>query len=113
MDSLFAFFFSSFSPLLLTNITRTFLEMDTVAIQTAVLTTRVLPSPLPPPFFEKNNTITYTTLYYFSQANTRMIQIQYELTRRCIELLNLPEDIGMAHLLDIGCGSGEYLVSRS
>lgn len=39
-------------------------------------------------------------------ANTRMIQIQYELTRRCIELLNLPEDIGMAHLLDIGCGSG-------
>lgn len=34
-----------------------------------------------------------------------MIQIQYELTRRCIELLNLPEGCP-AHLLDIGCGSG-------
>lgn len=37
--------------------------------------------------------------------NTRMIQIQYELTRRCIELIQLPED-KTCLLLDIGCGSG-------
>jgi len=36
--------------------------------------------------------------------NTRMIQIQYELTRRCIELIALPTD-RQSFLLDIGCGS--------
>eukprot|EP00041_Stephanoeca_diplocostata_P010215 m.162528 g.162528 ORF g.162528 m.162528 type:complete len:284 (+) comp18072_c0_seq5:178-1029(+) len=37
--------------------------------------------------------------------NTRMIQIQSELTKRCIELLCLPPDTP-CHLLDVGCGSG-------
>eukprot|EP00040_Diaphanoeca_grandis_P010717 m.54917 g.54917 ORF g.54917 m.54917 type:complete len:309 (-) comp21991_c0_seq1:145-1071(-) len=37
--------------------------------------------------------------------NTRMIQIQYELTRRCMELINLPKD-QPCYVLDIGCGSG-------
>eukprot|EP00039_Didymoeca_costata_P006689 m.92454 g.92454 ORF g.92454 m.92454 type:complete len:282 (-) comp13351_c0_seq1:82-927(-) len=36
--------------------------------------------------------------------NTRMMQIQSELTQRCLELLNLPQQ--PAYLLDIGCGSG-------
>lgn len=38
-------------------------------------------------------------------ANSRMIQIQYELTRRCLELLKLPPEKS-CYLLDIGCGSG-------
>ncbi|EGD83075.1 methyltransferase WBSCR22 [Salpingoeca rosetta] len=38
-------------------------------------------------------------------SNTRMIQIQRELTERCLELLALPEDTP-GFLLDIGCGSG-------
>lgn len=37
--------------------------------------------------------------------STRMIQIQSELTKRCIELLCLPPDTP-CHLLDVGCGSG-------
>eukprot|EP00043_Microstomoeca_roanoka_P006955 m.67425 g.67425 ORF g.67425 m.67425 type:complete len:281 (-) comp13632_c0_seq2:63-905(-) len=38
-------------------------------------------------------------------SNTRMIQIQRELTERCLELLNLPEH-QPSFILDIGCGSG-------
>jgi 18S rRNA (guanine1575-N7)-methyltransferase len=34
-----------------------------------------------------------------------MIQIQQQLTERCLELLNLPEG-RTCFLLDIGCGSG-------
>jgi len=37
-------------------------------------------------------------------TNSRMIEIQSALSRRAIELLNLPE--GSSHLLDLGCGSG-------
>ena len=38
--------------------------------------------------------------------NTRMMQIQSELTQRCLELLNLPSDGShKCLLLDIGCGS--------
>jgi len=37
-------------------------------------------------------------------TNSRMIQIQYELTRRCVELLSLPDGVP-GYLLDIGCGS--------
>ncbi|EDQ89994.1 uncharacterized protein MONBRDRAFT_18922 [Monosiga brevicollis MX1] len=37
--------------------------------------------------------------------NTRMIQIQRQLTERCLELLNLPAERA-CFLLDVGCGSG-------
>ncbi|EGR34225.1 hypothetical protein IMG5_019900 [Ichthyophthirius multifiliis] len=37
--------------------------------------------------------------------STRIIDIQYQLTERCIELLNLPENESQL-ILDIGCGSG-------
>eukprot|EP00037_Helgoeca_nana_P010750 m.94772 g.94772 ORF g.94772 m.94772 type:complete len:283 (-) comp20398_c0_seq1:182-1030(-) len=37
-------------------------------------------------------------------VNSRMIQIQSELTRRCIELVCLPDE--PCHVLDVGCGSG-------
>lgn len=38
-------------------------------------------------------------------SNSRMIEIQSEMSERAIELLNLPEDESCM-LLDIGCGSG-------
>jgi len=38
-------------------------------------------------------------------SNTRMIQAQYELTERAIEILRIPEE-KIALILDIGCGSG-------
>ncbi|RMX49859.1 hypothetical protein pdam_00018386 [Pocillopora damicornis] len=38
-------------------------------------------------------------------SNTRMIEIQVQLSQRAIELLDLPED-QPSFLLDIGCGSG-------
>ncbi|XP_022797090.1 probable 18S rRNA (guanine-N(7))-methyltransferase [Stylophora pistillata] len=38
-------------------------------------------------------------------SNTRMIEIQVQLSQRAIELLDLPED-QPCFLLDIGCGSG-------
>lgn len=38
-------------------------------------------------------------------ANSRIIQIQSDMTYRALELLNVPEDTPQ-YLLDIGCGSG-------
>lgn len=38
--------------------------------------------------------------------NTRMIEIQSEMSERCIELLALNPDEGSKFILDIGCGSG-------
>ncbi|XP_048582963.1 probable 18S rRNA (guanine-N(7))-methyltransferase [Nematostella vectensis] len=38
-------------------------------------------------------------------ANTRMIEIQNQLTERAIELLQLPDDLP-CYILDVGCGSG-------
>jgi len=37
--------------------------------------------------------------------NTRVIQAQYELTERCLQILAIPEDKNPL-ILDIGCGSG-------
>eukprot|EP00798_Chlamydomonas_sp_ICE-L_P010801 gene10801-16950_t len=39
-------------------------------------------------------------------SNSRMINIQAQLTKRSLELLSLPEDGVPKMLLDIGCGSG-------
>eukprot|EP00298_Acanthocystis_sp_HF-20_P026818 c4649_g1_i1.p1 GENE.c4649_g1_i1~~c4649_g1_i1.p1 ORF type:complete len:277 (+),score=119.65 c4649_g1_i1:43-873(+) len=39
-------------------------------------------------------------------GSSRMIEIQFELTNRALELLNLPAEMEHAYLLDIGCGSG-------
>lgn len=36
------------------------------------------------------------------ESNTRIQQIQREMTERCIELLNVPAP---AYILDVGCGS--------
>lgn len=36
---------------------------------------------------------------------TRIIEIQADLTQRCLELLNIPEG-SRNFILDIGCGSG-------
>ncbi|XP_035690852.1 probable 18S rRNA (guanine-N(7))-methyltransferase [Branchiostoma floridae] len=47
-------------------------------------------------------------------SNSRMIQIQQELTERAVEMLNLPEDTP-CYLLDLGCGSGlsgEFLTDQ-
>ena len=48
--------------------------------------------------------------YNFEEArkytqNTRMIEIQREITERCLEILAIPDDKHRL-LLDIGCGSG-------
>lgn len=51
-------------------------------------------------------------IYYNEQmaeryaTNSRMIEIQGAMSRRCIELLNIPQDSGPQLLLDLGCGSG-------
>lgn len=42
---------------------------------------------------------------YFFILSSRIINIQAEMTERCLELLLLPEDTPCL-LLDIGCGSG-------
>ncbi|KAL9651299.1 hypothetical protein ABK040_001251 [Willaertia magna] len=39
-------------------------------------------------------------------TNTRVLEIQTEMTKRAIELLALPENSPPLYLLDIGCGSG-------
>ncbi|KAG2382048.1 hypothetical protein C9374_005840 [Naegleria lovaniensis] len=39
-------------------------------------------------------------------TNTRVLEIQTEMSKRAIELLALPENSGPLYLLDIGCGSG-------
>ncbi|KAI8491646.1 Williams Beuren syndrome chromosome region 22 protein [Branchiostoma belcheri] len=47
-------------------------------------------------------------------SNSRMIQIQQELTERAVEMLNLPEDTP-CYILDLGCGSGlsgEFLTDQ-
>lgn len=58
------------------------------------------PEHLAPPeiFYNADEARKYT-------SNSRMIQIQSELTQRCIELLNLPEG-QPSFILDVGCGSG-------
>lgn len=38
-------------------------------------------------------------------SSSRMVGIQAEISNRCIELLNLPQD-KVAFILDVGCGSG-------
>lgn len=38
--------------------------------------------------------------------NTRMVNIQTQLTQRALELLALPDDGRPKYLLDLGCGSG-------
>ena len=50
--------------------------------------------------------------YNFEEArkytkNTRMMEIQNEMSERAIELLALPED-EPCFVLDIGCGSGSF-----
>lgn len=41
----------------------------------------------------------------FINYSSRIIDIQGQMTERCLELLLLPEDIS-CFLLDVGCGSG-------
>ncbi len=39
-------------------------------------------------------------------SNTRMMEIQSDMTGRALELLALPEDRPPSLILDLGCGSG-------
>ena len=61
------------------------------------------PEHLAPPeiFYNDSEAEKYT-------KNTRMMQIQNEMSERAMELLALPED-EPGFILDIGCGSGIYL----
>jgi len=52
----------------------------------------------PEVFYNEDEAVKYT-------SNTRMMEIQSQMTERALELLNLPED-EPSYLLDIGCGSG-------
>ncbi|KAL4449904.1 hypothetical protein ABPG74_015023 [Tetrahymena malaccensis] len=49
-------------------------------------------------YYNQDEAVKYTN-------STRIIEIQEQLTERCIELLNIPEDEEQL-ILDIGCGSG-------
>jgi 18S rRNA (guanine1575-N7)-methyltransferase len=59
------------------------------------------PEHLAPPeiFYNEDEAGKYT-------GNSRIIEIQTAMTKRCVELLNIPEDSPPLFLLDIGCGSG-------
>ncbi|CAB4055687.1 BUD23 [Lepeophtheirus salmonis] len=52
----------------------------------------------PDVFYNEDEAQKYTT-------NTRMMQIQNDMTERAMELLNLPPDVP-CFILDLGCGSG-------
>ncbi|KAI4454744.1 methyltransferase-related [Holotrichia oblita] len=58
------------------------------------------PEHLAPPeiYYNENEAKKYT-------QNTRIIEIQEQMSERAVELLLLPEDTP-CYLLDIGCGSG-------
>ena len=62
------------------------------------------PEHLAPPeiFYNDSEAEKYT-------KNTRMMQIQNEMSERAMELLALPED-EPSFMLDIGCGSGMLLL---
>ena len=62
------------------------------------------PEHLAPPeiFYNDSEAEKYT-------KNTRMMQIQNEMSERAMELLALPED-EPSFILDIGCGSGMWLL---
>ena len=62
------------------------------------------PEHLAPPeiFYNDSEAEKYT-------KNTRMMQIQNEMSERAMELLALPED-EPSFILDIGCGSGMLLL---
>ena len=62
------------------------------------------PEHLAPPeiFYNDSEAEKYT-------KNTRMMQIQNEMSERAMELLALPED-EPSFILDIGCGSGKLLL---